>query len=143
LDGEYRDRLAKVSTRELITFHNAFDLIADRYHLNIVARLTDIEVSPGGEVTPHHFVAAIDAIRKYHLAVIYGEPEFSADALAVIRRETGVDVLELDPLGGPQQPGYKTYQEMMRSNLEVLVKGQTLAKAQPVEPRAASPVSNR
>jgi zinc transport system substrate-binding protein len=125
LDKEYRDRLAHVPTRELITFHNAFDLIAERYHLKIVARMTDIEVSPGGEVTPHNFVAAIDAIRKYHLAVIYGEPEFSADALAVIRRETGVEVLQLDPLGGPQQPGYKTYQAMMRSNLDVLVKGQS------------------
>ena len=140
LDKEYRDRLTKVSTRELITFHNAFDLIAERYHLKIVARMTDIEVSPGGEVTPHNFVAAIEAIHKYHLAVIYGEPEFSADTLSVIRRETGVDVLQLDPLGGPRQPGYTTYQAMMRSNLDVLVKGQSGAKRRegeaPAEPNA-------
>ena len=125
LDREYRDGLAKVPNRELITFHNAFDRIADRYHLEIVARLTDIEVSPGGEVTPDHFLAAIEAIRNYHLHVIYGEPEFSAETLAVIRRETGVEVLQLDPLGGPQQPGYKTYQEMMRSNLAILIQGQS------------------
>jgi zinc transport system substrate-binding protein len=141
LDAEYRDDLAKLSTRELITFHNAFDLIARRYHLKIVARLTDIEVSPGGEVTPHNFVAAIQAIQQYHLAVIYGEPEFSDDVLAVIRRETGVEVLQLDPLGGPQQPGYRSYQEMMRSNLATLVKGQTEATSSQGKLGSPSPAS--
>ena len=52
LDQKYRMELAAVRRRELITFHNAFDLIAHRYGLIIVARLTDIESDPHGGITP-------------------------------------------------------------------------------------------
>jgi len=131
LDAEYRDHLAVVPQRELITFHNAFDLIARRYGLKIVAHLTDIESTPGGEVTPDRFLEAIKAIKNYQLNAVYAEPEFPDEALKSIRRETGVEVLELDPLGGPRQAGYETYQEMMRSNLKTLVKGQSQPTEEP------------
>ena len=126
LDQSYRTELSTVRRRELITFHNAFDLIAHRYGLVIVARLTDIESDPHGGITPASYLAAIKAIKQYSLMAIYSEPEFSAQEVASIQRETGVEVLTLDPLGGPTIDGYRTYQEMMRSNLRTLVKGQGL-----------------
>ena len=127
MDAEYRQQLAAVPQRELITFHNAFDLIARRYGLKIVAHLTDIELTPGGEVTPEHFMEAVHAIRQFKLNAVYAEPEFPDVILNSIHRETGVEVLQLDPLGSPRQAGYQTYQEMMRSNLKTLVKGQRRA----------------
>lgn len=126
LDQKYRTELSTVRRRELVTFHNAFDLIAHRYGLIIVARLTDIESDPHGGITPASYLAAIKAITKYGLMAIYSEPEFSAQEIASIQRETGVEVLTLDPLGGPLIDGYRTYQEMMQSNLKTLVKGQGL-----------------
>jgi zinc transport system substrate-binding protein len=124
LDREYADQLAAVPERRLITFHNAFDLIAERYGLEIVVRLTDIELSPGGEVTPERIREALEAIRKYKLKVLYAEPEFPDQVIARLHEETGADVLQLDPQGNPAVEGYRTYQEMMRSNLKTLVKGQ-------------------
>ncbi len=124
LDAEYREQLALVPQHELITFHNAFDLIARRYGLTVVAHLTDIDLLPGGEVPPDRFMEAVRAIRQYKLNAVYAEPEFPDVVLNSIHRETGVELLQLDPLGGPRQPGYQTYQEMMRSNLKALVKGQ-------------------
>ncbi len=125
LDHEYAEQLAAVHERRLITFHNAFDLIARRYGLEIVARLTDIELTPGGEVTPDKYRAAIEAIRKYQLKVLYAEPEFPDQVVQMLKRQTGVEVLELDAQGNPAVEGYRTYQEMMRSNLKTLVKGQS------------------
>jgi zinc transport system substrate-binding protein len=124
LDREYADQLAAVPERRLITFHNAFDLIAERYGLEIVVRLTDIELSPGGEVTPERIREALEAIKKYKLKVLYAEPEFPDQVIARLHEETGADVLQLDPQGNPAVEGYRTYQEMMRSNLKTLVKGQ-------------------
>ena len=126
LDRQYAEQLAKVPERKLITFHNAFDRIADRYHLHVVVRLTDIELSPGGEVTPDRIREALAAIAKYKLKVLYAEPEFPDQVVARLRDETGVTVLRLDPEGNPAVAGYRTYQEMMRSNLKTLVKGQSL-----------------
>jgi zinc transport system substrate-binding protein len=124
LDREYAEQLAAVPERRLITFHNAFDLIAERYGLEIVVRLTDIELSPGGEVTPERIREALEAIKKYKLKVLYAEPEFPDQVIARLHEETKADVLQLDPQGNPAVEGYRTYQEMMRSNLRTLVKGQ-------------------
>lgn len=127
IDRQYAEQLAKVPERRLITFHNAFDLIAERYGLEIVVRLTDIELSPGGEVTPDRIREALSAIEKYKLKVLYAEPEFPAQVTTRLHDETGVEVLSLDPQGNPAVEGYRTYQEMMRSNLKTLMKGQSLA----------------
>jgi zinc transport system substrate-binding protein len=125
LDREYAEQLAAVSNKDLITFHNAFDLIARRYDLNILVRLTDVEISPGGEVTPDKIREALEAIRKYKLKVLYAETEFPDQVIRQLHDETGVDVLLLDPQGNPAVEGYRTYQQMMRSNLKTLVKGQS------------------
>jgi zinc transport system substrate-binding protein len=124
IDREYADQLAAVPEKRLITFHNAFDLIAERYGLEIVVRLTDIELSPGGEVTADRIRDALDAIHKYKLKALYAEPEFPDQVIARLHEETGAEVSVLDPQGNPSGEGYRTYQEMMRSNLATLVKGQ-------------------
>jgi zinc transport system substrate-binding protein len=125
LDRDYAEQLGVVSHKDLITFHNAFDLIAERYHLNILMRLTEIEISPGGEVTPDKIREALGAIKKYNLKVLYAETEFPDQVIHRLHDETGVDVLLLDPQGNPAVDGYRTYQQMMRSNLKTLVKGQS------------------
>ena len=125
MDNDFRRELAAVPEKRMISYHNAYDLLAARYGLQVVAHLTDIELAPGGEVTPQDLVSTIEAIRKYHLKVIYAEPEFPERAMQAIHEQTGVKVLSLDPLGGPNRPGYDSYQAMMRSDVKTLVKGQS------------------
>ncbi len=128
LDGAYREQLAVVPVKTLVTFHNAFDRPAARYGLQVVAHLTPIELSPGAEITPRRLQAAIDQVAALHLRVLYAEPQFPKTALDAIARATGADILILDPLGSPNRPGYETYFAMMQSNLATLVKGQTPAQ---------------
>lgn len=47
LDLAFRTELAKVPNKQLVTFHNAFDRLAERYGLTIAATLMPIE-TPGG-----------------------------------------------------------------------------------------------
>ncbi|MCE9591690.1 MAG: metal ABC transporter substrate-binding protein [Planctomycetes bacterium] len=126
LDRECAMMLTKMPVKRMVTFHNAFDLPAARYGLTVAAHLTELELSPGGEVSAERLVEAINAIRKYKLKAVYTEPQFPDAYAKSLSAETGVKVLTLDPLGDPRREGYRTYFEMMRSNLETLYQGQTL-----------------
>ena len=124
LDQTYRSALSQVRRKDLVTFHNAFDLLANRYGLHVAAHLIDIDLASDGQATSDDLIKLIQTIRQLKISVIYSEPQFPDQAVGVIARETGVQVLKLDPLGGPGLPGYNTYFEMMASNLKILQQGQ-------------------
>lgn len=126
LDEQYKTSLGQLERKDMVTFHNAFDLLAVRYGLNVAAHLTDVELAPGGEVTASQLIETIQTIRKFKLKVVYAEPQFPDRATQVITQETGANILRLDPLGGRGLKGYETYFEMMDSNLKVLLQGQRI-----------------
>lgn len=126
LDDLYKSELASLVRKDMVTFHNAFDLMADRYGLNVAAHLTDVELAPGGEVTASQLIDAIKTIRQLKLKVLYAEPQFPERATHVITQETGATILRLDPLGGKGLPGYDSYFDMMNSNLTIIIKGQSI-----------------
>ena len=128
LDREYASRLRLVPNRKLVTFHNAFDLLAKRYDLEVVSHLTDIEVTPGGEITPARMKEVVDAVKMYKLHVLYTEPQLSDSAVKALSKEAGVRVMKLDPLGHPAVEGYRSYREMMKTNLATLAEGQTISR---------------
>ncbi|MEX0654729.1 MAG: metal ABC transporter substrate-binding protein [Phycisphaeraceae bacterium] len=128
LDQAYREQLANVPRKELVTFHNAFDRLAERYGLEVVAHLTEVELDHGAEIRPDRWRQAVAAVRTHDLRVLYSEPQFPDRAIASLQREAGVDVLRLDPLGHPRREGFETYQAMMRSNLATLVDGQSRSR---------------
>lgn len=132
LDSQARRALGSVPEKEMITYHNAYDLLAERYGLHVVCHLTEIELSPGGEVTPQALVETMDAIKRYHLQVIYAEPQFPGRAVEMIHEQTGVAIMSLDDLGGPNRPGYETYQSMLRTDVKILAQGQSLIAARVV-----------
>ncbi len=124
LHEKYGQALSKVAVKEMVTFHNAFDLLAARYGLKVVAHLTEMDLPTGAEVTPTHLREARDAVKRHRLKTLYAEPTYPDSALNAIAEATGARVLRLDDLGGPDRQGYRTYFEMMESNLKVLVEGQ-------------------
>jgi len=128
LHQRFEAQAARFPQKNLVTFHNAFDLLAERYGLTVVAHLAEVEVSPGGEVTPQELVEAIKAVKEHKLAVVYAEPQFPDRAMRAIEEETGVKVLKLDPLGNPNIEGYRTYMDMMKTNFSVLLEGQHAVK---------------
>lgn len=121
LDGEYRKQLEPFKDRNIVTYHNAFDRLAERYSLHVAVTLTPID-SPGA-MTPMRMEQAIEAIGKYKLKVLFAEPQFPDDAASAVRAETGAAVMTLDPIGDANDPQRDTYQKLMRYNLDTLIKG--------------------
>lgn len=126
LDEQYKAQLAKLERKDMVTFHNAFDLVTLRYGLRVAAHLTDVELAPGGEVNASQLIETIKTIRQLKLKVLYAEPQFPDRATQVITQETGAAILRLDPLGGRGLPDYSNYFEMMDSNLNVILQGQSI-----------------
>ena len=121
LDGDYREALSPHAGGKIVTFHNAFDRLAERYGLVVAATLKPME-GPG-DATRQRLEEAIEVIETHGLTAVFTEPQFSERALGNITRQTGARVLVLDPLGGPHVPDRASYQQLMRYNLATLLAG--------------------
>lgn len=117
LDAAYRERLAPWSGQPIITYHNAFQPVADRYGIEIGAVLRPVE---SVEPTVADFEAALRAVEEHGVSAIFTEPQFSAAGANRLASETGIRVLVLDPLGETAPGGWP---RMMSANLETLIKG--------------------
>ena len=126
LHAEHTKALESLSQRKLITYHDAFDVLAARYGLKVVGHIEPlVELRPGGELTPGRIVEIARLVGGQGVPTLYYEPQFPRGAVDAIAARAGVGVLKLDPLGHPRMPGYEGYFQMMRSNLRTLVKGQS------------------
>ena len=116
-----RDRmaagLASVTTRDMVTFHEAFAYFADDFNLKVVGV---VEREPGAEPSAGELAGLIRRIRRDGVRVIFAEPQYSAKAAHSIARETGARVHTLDPVvSGEVVPG--AYVAAMEKNLAELI----------------------
>ncbi|MFC1830150.1 metal ABC transporter substrate-binding protein [Thermodesulfobacteriota bacterium] len=106
-------------TKKYVSFHASWDYFARRYGLEPVGV---IEASPGRNPTPRQIKNIVEQIEKYDIRAVFAEPQFNPRAAEVIARQTGVHVLLLDPVGGPEIKERSTYISLMKYNLNVLHK---------------------
>ena len=108
--------MSKFSIKKYVSFHASFDYFARRYGLESVGV---IEAAPGRNPTPIQIKDIVDMIRKHRIRAVFSEPQLNSRAAEVIAQEAHVDVLLLDPLGGPRIKGRSTYIDLMTYNLNV------------------------
>lgn len=121
LDTELADLLKPHAGGKLITYHNAFDSLAERYGLSVAATLT--AVSAPGQLTSSRVNKALAVIHEHKVRTVYIEPQFPAEAANSLRNETGVAVMMLDPLGDGNDPQRDSYQNLMRYNVRMIIEG--------------------
>jgi zinc transport system substrate-binding protein len=117
LHREIQNAVAGFSIREFVAFHPSWSYFARRYGFREVGI---IQRSPGRNPTPHQIEEIVAAIRRYHIRAVFAEPQFNSAAARAIAEEAGVEVLVLDPIGGPGLPGRDSYVELMRHNLKIM-----------------------
>lgn len=111
---EYAMGLDSLERRHIVTHHNAYGWIAERYDLEVAAVIRPNELL---ETTPGELNAAVEAVRSLSIDAVFIEPQFSGRAANRLREITGVRLLRLDPLGDGDWPA------MMRANLASLLDG--------------------
>ncbi len=118
LDEAFRAALARLPSRDLITFHDAFPYFAARYGLNY---LGSVEEFPEKSPSPRALARLVDLIQSHHVKVVFSEEGYAPKLLDTIAEQSGAKVAEIDTLevGPAEADGYL---RRMRSNLAVLQK---------------------
>jgi zinc transport system substrate-binding protein len=115
LDSDFSEGLADCETHELVTAHEAFGYLADRYDLN---QIGIAGVDPEAEPSPQRLVEVADFVRDNDVEAIFFEELVSPDVAETIADETGARTASLDPLESPPSEG--DYMTAMRANLATL-----------------------
>ena len=110
--------LADISSRNIITFHEAFLYFAREFNLNIVAV---IQREPGSEPSTGELAETIKIVKKHKVKVLFAEPQYPAKAAETIARETGSKFYVLDPAVTGEMTS-DAYIQIMERNLSVLQK---------------------
>jgi zinc transport system substrate-binding protein len=120
LDREYRRGLAHCTRHEIVTSHEAFAYLAQRYQLRQVA-ITGL--SPEAEPAPKDLQHVVDLVRRTHATTIFFETLVSPRIAETVARETHAKTAVLDPIEGltPAEANRgEDYFTVMRANLRAL-----------------------
>jgi zinc transport system substrate-binding protein len=120
LDGRYRAGLRDCRRREIVTSHEAFGYLADRYGLRQVA-ITGI--TPEAEPRPQDLKRVIDAVRATRATTVFFETLVSPKLADTVARATGATTAVLNPIEGltaNEQRRGDDYFTLMQGNLRAL-----------------------
>ncbi|MBX3285648.1 MAG: zinc ABC transporter substrate-binding protein [Actinobacteria bacterium] len=122
LDGELEAGLETCESRDVVTSHQAFGYLAQRYDLRQVGISG---LSPDEEPSAADLADVIGFVKDHDVRTIYFETLVSPDVARTVASETGADTAVLDPIEGLSDASAgNDYLEVMRSNLASLRAGQ-------------------
>lgn len=122
LDAELAAGLESCTSRDLVTSHQAFGYLAQRYDLEQVG-ITGL--SPEAEPDAATVARVADFVRANDVRTIYYETLVSPDVARTVAAETGAGTAVLDPLEGlSDASAAQDYLGVMRANLAALRAGQ-------------------
>jgi zinc transport system substrate-binding protein len=123
LDTEYRNGLANCERHDIVTSHEAFAYLAERYGLRQIA-ITGL--SPEAEPQPGDLARVVSLARERRVTTIYFETLVSPRIAETVARETGAKTAVLDPIEGLTKDEIAHgdhYFTRMRANLRALQAG--------------------
>jgi zinc transport system substrate-binding protein len=123
LDSEFRAGLAHCERKEIVTSHEAFAYLAERYGLEQVA-ITGL--SPEAEPEPRRLQDVVDLVRARGVTTVYFETLVSPRIAERVARETGAKTAVLNPIEGLTEDEAamgQDYFSLMRENLAALRAG--------------------
>lgn len=122
LDDEYRTGLTECANPDLVTSHNAFGYLAQRYDLRQVG-ITGL--TPDQEPSPKDLADVTTFVEDNDVETIYFETLVSPRIAEAVAAEAGAETEVLDPLEGlTDRSQGSDYLEVMRSNLANIRTGQ-------------------
>lgn len=123
LDQEYRETLKGCRGRTLIASHDAWGYLAERYGLETFALH---ELSAQSQTSLKQMVDAVNQARTSGANAVFYETLTDARLSRTLALETGLELLELHPLGNRgsvDAKGGQDYFDLMRRNLKNLSRG--------------------
>jgi zinc transport system substrate-binding protein len=123
LDAEMEAGLAGCAVDTLVTGHDAFGYLGDRYGLEVVGISG---LSPSAEPSPAAQAQIAELVRERGITTVYTETLVDPAVAETVASEAGVRTAVLDPLEGlTDESAGSDYLEVMRANLATLQEGQS------------------
>ena len=123
LDQEFADGLAACQGAALVTSHDAFGYLADRYALEQVG-ISGLD--PEAEPSPARLREIGDLVEQRGIKTLYSETLVSPKVTETLASDLGVDTAVLDPLEGLSEEDVaagEDYVTVMQANLAALEEG--------------------
>jgi zinc transport system substrate-binding protein len=123
LDDDFRTGLADCERREVVTAHDAFAYLGERYDLELIPIAG---VSPEAEPSARDLEQVAELVRARGATTVFVEPLLSPEVGETVARETGAETAVLDPLEGLTEEALdqgEDYFSVMRANLSALREG--------------------
>jgi zinc transport system substrate-binding protein len=123
LDQELRAGLADCRRRELVTTHDAFGHLAERYGLETIPITGN---SPEAEPSPRDLEAVAGLVEERGVTTVFTETLVSPEIAETAAREAGAETADLNPLEGLTEDELARgddYFSVMRANLAALREG--------------------
>lgn len=123
LDQEMTQGLGQCAVDTLVTGHDAFGYLADRYGLEVVGVTGQ---SPGSEPSADQLAEVSDLVDERGVTTVYTETLVDPSIAETVAQEAGVRTAVLDPLEGlTDESAGDDYLSVMRANLAALREGQS------------------
>jgi zinc transport system substrate-binding protein len=123
LDAEVQAGLADCAVDTLVTSHDAFGYLADRYGLDVVGISG---LTPSQEPDPAQLAEIATLVRDRGVTTVYTETLVDPAVAETVAREAGVRTAVLDPIEGlTDESAGEDYLQVMRENLATLHEGQS------------------
>ena len=103
--------------RKLVTFHDAFPYLAQRYGLEVVGVVV---ASPGKEPSAKEVADLVEAIAAEDVPAVFKEPQFNASILELAADDAGVEICTL--YSGALDKKVDTYVKLMRFDAKELAR---------------------
>jgi zinc transport system substrate-binding protein len=120
LDREFRSGLQNCQRKEIVTSHNAFAYLAQRYHVNVLAISG---LSPDDEPSAQKMAEVVQFVQTHQVKFIFFESLASPKLSQTLARETGAQTLAFNPLEGLNENDIAqgtNYINVQRENLAAL-----------------------
>src|SRR5215218_763151 len=123
LDEEFRTGLADCAVRTLVTSHDAFGYLADRYGLEVVG-ISGLRRTQ--EPEPAQLAKIAELVDSEGVTTVYTETLVDPSVAETVADEAGVRTAVLDPVEGlTDASAGEDYLAVMRANLATLREGQS------------------
>jgi zinc transport system substrate-binding protein len=123
LDAELRTGLGSCAVDTVVTAHDAFGYLADRYGLEVVGING---ISPSQEPAPAQLAAISRLVDERGITTVYTEALVDPAVAETVASEAGVRTAVLDPIEGlTDASAGDDYLSVMRANLATLQEGQS------------------
>lgn len=109
---EWQNKIAGLSNKNLVVFHDAWGYFAEYFGLKVVATL---EPFPGKAPSPKYILEVKEKINEHTVKAIFIEPQLFGETIKTFATDLNLDLGVMDPLGG--KDGRNSYIELIEYNI--------------------------